>query len=86
MVCHLLINRLLARPKHIWSRDLSRVRTRDMSGDLLVLRSRGIRSPDSLARVPCFSGSRVGLITGLTCGTFDLELRKLNVVDSVHNI
>jgi len=56
-----------------------------MSGDLLVLRSHGIRSPDSLARVPCFLGSRVGLITGLTCGTFDLELQKLDVVDFVHD-
>jgi hypothetical protein len=45
-----------------------------------------IRSPDELARAPCFSGSRVSLITGFTCETFDLELVKLDVVDCVHDI
>ena len=84
-VCHLLINRLLARPKRIWSHNLSHVSICDMSGDLLLLWSCGIRSPDSLAHASYFSGSCVGLITGLTCGTFDLELRKLNVVDRVHD-
>jgi len=84
-VCHLLINGLLAHPKHIWSYDLSHVRSRDMLGDLLLLWLHGIRSPNSLACVSCFSGSHVGLITGLTCGTFDLELWKLNVMDFVHD-
>jgi hypothetical protein len=37
MVCHLLINGLLAHPKCIESRDLSRDRTRDGSGDLLLI-------------------------------------------------
>ena len=44
-----------------------------------------IKSPNELARAPCFSGSRAGLITGFTCGTFDLELVMLDVVDCVHN-
>ena len=84
-VCHLLINGLLARPKCIGSRDWSCVRTRDESGDLLVVWSHETRSPDGLAHVPCFSGSCVGLIMGFTCGTFDLELVMLDVVDCVHN-
>ena len=85
MVCHLLINRLLACPKCIWSCDLSYIRACDMSDDLLLFWSRGIESLDSWSHVPCFSGSHVGLIMRFTCGTFDLELWKLNVVDSVHN-
>jgi hypothetical protein len=44
-----------------------------------------IRSPDELARAPCFSGSYAGLITGFTCGTFDLKLIKLDVVDCIHD-
>ena len=79
------INGVLARPKRIRSRDLSRVRARDVSGDLLLVWSRETGSPDGLARVPCFSGSRVSLITGLTCGTFDLEPWKLDVADFVHD-
>jgi len=37
MVCHLLINGLLAHPKRVESRDLSHDRTRDESGDLLLV-------------------------------------------------
>jgi hypothetical protein len=81
----LLINGLLAHPKCIESRDLSHDRTRDGSGDLLLIRSCETRSPDGLARAPCFSGSRAGLITGFTYGTFDLELVILDVVDCVCN-
>jgi hypothetical protein len=44
-----------------------------------------IRLSDELARAPCFSGSCAGLIMGFTCGTFDLELVKLDVVDCVHD-
>jgi hypothetical protein len=44
-----------------------------------------IRSPDELACAPCFSGSRVSLITGFTCETFNLELVKLDVADCVHD-
>jgi len=44
-----------------------------------------IRSPDELACAPCFSGSRAGLITGFTCGTFNLELVTLDVADCIHN-
>ena len=44
-----------------------------------------IRSSDELAHVPCFSESRADLITEFTCGTFDLELVKLNVTDCVHD-
>jgi hypothetical protein len=33
----LLINGLLAHPKHVESRDLSRDRTHDWSGDLLLV-------------------------------------------------
>ena len=44
-----------------------------------------IRSPDELARAPCFSGSRAGLVTGFICGTFDLELITLDVADRVHD-
>jgi hypothetical protein len=85
-VCHLLINGLLAHPKRIEFRDLSRDRTRDGSDDLLLIWSRETRSPDGLARAPCFSGSRAGLITGFTYGTFDLELVILDVVDCVRDI
>ena len=44
-----------------------------------------IRSPDDLARAPCFSGLRAGLITGFTYGTFNLELGELDVTDCVHD-
>jgi len=44
-----------------------------------------IRSLDELARAPCFSGSCASLITGFTCGTFNLELVKLDVVDCIHD-
>jgi len=44
-----------------------------------------IRSPDDLAHASCFSGSCAGLVTGFTCGTFDLELRERDVVDAVHD-
>ena len=84
-VCHLLINGLLACPKRIKSHDLSHVRAYDESGDLFLVWSCGIRPPNDLARASCFSGSRAGLITGFTCGTFDLELWELDVVDCVYN-
>jgi len=92
-VSHLLINRLLAHPKCIRSCDLSCVRTYDlscvrtcdMSGDLFLVWSHETQSPDSLACVPCFSGSCGGLIVGFTCGTFDLKLWELDVIDYVHN-
>jgi hypothetical protein len=85
MVCHLLINGLLAHPKCVESRDLSYDRTRDESGDLLLIWSHETQSPDRLARAPCFSGSHAGLITGFTCGTFDLELVVFDVADCVHD-
>jgi hypothetical protein len=84
-VCYLLINRLLAHSKHIGSCDLSHVGTCDVSGDLFLVWSCVIRSPDELARVPCFSGSCAGLIMGFTYGTFNLKLIKLDVTDCVHN-
>jgi len=56
-----------------------------MSGNLLLIRSRETWSPDGLARAPCFSGSCAGLITGFTCGTFDLELVILDVADCVRD-
>ena len=84
-VCHLLINGLLAHPKRIGSRDWLRVRTCDKSDDLFLVWSCEIRSPDDLARASCFSESRAGLITGFTCGTFNLELWECDVVDCVHN-
>ena len=56
-----------------------------MSGDLLLIWSCEAKSPDGLARAPCFSGSRAGLITGFTCGTFDLELVMLDVADCVRD-
>ena len=74
MICHLLINGLLACPKRIGSCDWSHVVTRDVSGDLPLVWSHVLKSPDGLARAPCFSGSRAGLITGFTCGIFDFEL------------
>jgi len=85
MVCHLLINGLLAYPKCIGSRNLSHVRTRDVSGDLFLVWLCVIRSPNELACAPYFLGSCAGLITGFTCGTFDLELVKLNVVNCVYD-
>jgi len=85
MVCHLLINRLLACPKHIRSCDLSCVRTYDVLGDLFLVWSHVIRSSDELAHAPCFLESCAGLVTGFTCGTFDLELWGLDVVDTVLN-
>jgi hypothetical protein len=56
-----------------------------MSGNLLLIRLRETWSPDGLAHAPCFSGSCAGLITGFTCGTFDLKLVTLDVVDCVHD-
>ena len=44
-----------------------------------------IRSPDDLARAPCFSGSHAGLVIGFTCGTFNLELGELDVADCIHD-
>jgi hypothetical protein len=44
-----------------------------------------IRSPDELARAPCFSGSCASLIMGFTCGTFDLELREHDVADCIYD-
>jgi len=44
-----------------------------------------IRSPNELAHASYFSGSRASLIMGFTCGTFDLELVKLDVTDCVHD-
>ena len=64
---------------------MSRVGTRDVSGDLPLTWSHDLRSPDGLARAPCFSGSRADLVTGFTCGTLDLELVKLDVADCVHD-
>jgi hypothetical protein len=64
---------------------MTRDGSRDVSGDLLPVGSRVTRSPDVRARVPCFSGSRAGLVAGFTCGTFVLELWKLDVVDCVHD-
>jgi len=69
-----LLNRLLARPKHIGSCDLSCVITRDVSGDLPLTWLYGFRLPDGLACAPYFLRSCAGLITGLTCGNFDFEL------------
>jgi len=79
------INRLLARPKCIESRDLSCVETCDKSGDLFLVWSCETRSSDGLARVPCFSGSLAGLIMWFTCGIFDLELVMLDVADCVYD-
>jgi hypothetical protein len=56
-----------------------------MSGDLFLVKSHETRSHDGLARAPCFLGSHGGLIVGFTCGTFDLELWELDVVDCVHD-
>ena len=81
----MLINGLLAHPKRVESHDLSRDRTHDGSGDLLLVWSRETRSPDGLARAPCFSGSRAGLITGFTCGILDLELVMFDVADCVRD-
>jgi len=44
-----------------------------------------IRSPDELARALCFLGSCASLVTGFACGTFDLELVKLDVADCVYD-
>ena len=75
----------LSHPKHIGSHDLSHVRARDVSGDLFLVWSHGTRSCDDLAHVPCFLESCGGLITGFPCGTFDLELWELNVVDCIYD-
>jgi hypothetical protein len=56
-----------------------------VSGDLFLVKSCETWSHNGLARVPCFSGSHDGLITGFTCGTFNLELGELDVMDCVHN-
>jgi len=85
MVCHLLINGLLACPKCIKSCDLSCVGICDVSGDLFLVWSHVIRWPDDLAHAPCFLGSCAGLVMGFTYGTFDLELGELDVMDAVHN-
>jgi hypothetical protein len=74
MICHLLINGLLACLKHIGSCDLLCVRIHDMSGDLFLVKSCETQSHDGLAHVSCFSESCGGLISGFPCGTFDLEL------------
>jgi len=56
-----------------------------MLGDLFLVKSCETRSHNGLARAPCFLGSHGGLIVGFTCGTFDLELWELDVVDCVHD-
>ena len=94
-VCHLLINGVLAYPKHTWSRDvlraLSRVGTRDALGACPHCWSRGLWSCELVARAPCFSGSRAGRVTWVTYVIFVFRLRICDssllrdVADCVHD-
>jgi len=94
-VCHLLINRVFAYPKrtgsHDVSRALSRVGTRDTLGACPHCGSCGLWSCEFVARAPCFSGSRVGRVTRVTCVICVFRLRICDssflhdVADCVHD-
>ena len=70
---------------------LSRVRTRDALGACPHGWSCEMWSGEFVACAPCFSGSRAGRVTWVTCVIFVFQLRTCdslslcNVADCVHN-